>query len=158
MECNSCDGTGEVDCYDCSSSGTLDCENCESGKVEYEQNLDSNIWFMLVSETLVESKNLEPYTKLSPQDMDSIMKKSYDYSDADDVPLKLYTANDLRNFPQDELVVLNILEEPSEILNLIFIKKTPTWYSPHITRINQNHRRFFSSNDEELGTYLSKMI
>ena len=157
VECPDCQGTGEYECEDCSGYGNIDCDNCDSdGKVDYDDHLNAIIWFFLVSDTVVESKNLEPYTQISIEDLDSMMKKSYSFTSVDEIPLQIYTAVDLRNFPQGVNVVLDVLELPSEIFNLMFIKKLPTWYRPQLTRINLKHD--YSSGDEELGDYLSKMI
>ena len=112
----------------------------------------------LVSETTVESKNLEPYTKIDRDDFRSIFNKSYAYSEVFDIPLHLYTAVDLRNFPQGEGVVLNVLDSPSEIFDLIFIRKIPSWNKPMFMRINSSQHNNWNNGDEELGSYLSRMI
>lgn len=157
VECPDCQGNGEYECDDCSGYGNIDCDSCNSdGKVDYDDHLNSNIWFFLVSETFVESKNIEQFTKLTKKDLDSIMKKSYSFTDVDDIPLKLYTAIDLRTFPKNVDVVLDVLDSPSDIFNLIFIEKHPTWDKPHLSRISLKHT--FNPGDEELGYYLSRMI
>ena len=157
IECPDCEATGEYECQDCRGYGNIDCDNCNSdGKVDYDDHLNANIWFFLVSETFVESKNLKQFTQITEKDLDSLMKKSYSFTDVDDIPLNLYTAVDLKSFPKNVTVVLDILDSPSEIFNLIFIEKHPTWDKPYLSRINL--KQSFNPNDEELGDYLSKMI